>query len=103
MSKRTIKSMIWQDDIVENKEASRTASSEYLHVYVENCQGEIVPALYTKKEIQKGIERAEKNPEDIVERDCGCWSKTRWMIVGSVVVGLTLFLLKIHGLLGGSV
>jgi len=94
---KKIKSMIWQDDIVINKEASRIASSEYMHTYVENCQGEIVPALYTRNEILKGVERAKKNPEDIIERDCGCWGLKVWVPVISVSVALLAGLLYVHG------
>ena len=71
---RKIKSTIYRNDIVVNKEATRVASSEYFHVYVENDMGELIPALFTETELNKGVDRAKKNLEDILPHDCGCIS-----------------------------
>jgi hypothetical protein len=50
---------------VFNKNPHWAALAEYNHIRVQFPNGEEKSLLFTDKEIQKALERAEKNPEDL--------------------------------------
>lgn len=50
---------------VFNKNPHWAALSEYNHIRVQLADGTELSLLLTDKEVQRGIERAEKNPEDL--------------------------------------
>lgn len=50
---------------VENKNAHRLAAKEYKHLRVQLENGEEIHILLTEKELNRAIERAKKNPEDL--------------------------------------
>lgn len=59
------KSVIYLDNVVKNTNAHRLANDSYLLVHVADNAGVSVPALFTDAEIEKAVERALKNPEDV--------------------------------------
>ena len=59
-------SVIRTSDLHENKNAYRTATKEYLMVYVVLDTNEFVPCLLTSSDISAGIDRAAKNLEDVI-------------------------------------
>lgn len=73
--KNMSKSVIYLTDVVENKNPHRLAKPDYVLVYVVDAAGITVPALLTDKEIERGVARAEKNPEDV----CGKTFKECWV------------------------
>lgn len=59
-------SVIRTSDLHENVNAYKTASREYYKCYVVSADGEFIPCLLTEDDIIKGIDRAVKNPEDVL-------------------------------------
>lgn len=51
--------------LVENKERYKTANEQYYAVFILDEAFELKPCLLTEDNIQKGIERASKNKEDV--------------------------------------
>lgn len=60
-----INSVIRTSDIFINANAYRTAAKEYYVCYVIDMNGSEIPCLLTSDDITKGIDRADKNPEDV--------------------------------------
>ena len=54
--------------LVENKDKKFGAADEYYAVWVENTKGKEFPLLFTERELNIAIDRAEKNPEDIPKK-----------------------------------
>ncbi len=52
-------------NVVENKDRYRTANEKYYAVFILDEDFELKPCLLTKDNILKGIERADKNKEDV--------------------------------------
>lgn len=52
-------------NVVENKDRYRTANEKYYAVFVLDEDFELKPCLLTEDNILKGIERADKNKEDV--------------------------------------
>ena len=53
--------------IVDNKNPHWKAASKYNHLRVQFPNGEEKSLLFTDKEIQNALDRAAKNPEDILK------------------------------------
>lgn len=51
--------------LVENKDKKFGAADQYFAVWVENSKGKEFPLLFTEREINIAIDRANKNPEDV--------------------------------------
>jgi len=47
--------------LIKNKKARTSASNKYFHVFAENGEA----YLFTHKDMEKALDRAHKNPEDI--------------------------------------
>lgn len=60
------KNRIGDVTVVENKNPHRLAKPTYNHIRIQLPDGKETAMLLTDKELQKGIERAAKNPEDLV-------------------------------------
>lgn len=58
------KSIIYRRSVVENKNPHRLANDTYHLVYVQDEEGKLHPALFTQGDLQRGIIRASRNPED---------------------------------------
>lgn len=52
---------------VENTNPSPTAAKKYNHIRVDFPDGESRSLLFTDKEIEKALDRANKNPEDTLD------------------------------------
>ena len=48
--------------LVENKDKKFGAADQYYAVWVENTKGKEFPLLFTERELNIAIDRAEKNP-----------------------------------------
>lgn len=53
---------------VENLERHRLANPTYFPSYVKMKDEQLMPALFTEREIMVAVERGKKNPEDIGEQ-----------------------------------
>ena len=53
-------------DLHINKNAYRTSNRSYYCVYVIDANGVKTPCLLTEDDVVKGIDRAYKNPEDVL-------------------------------------
>ncbi len=62
-----MKNRIGDVTVVENKKRHRLAKPTYNHIRIQLPEGEETALLLTDKELQKGIERAKKNPEDLIK------------------------------------
>lgn len=51
--------------VVKNKNKHRLAKDKYFHVRLQKECGEETSALFTEKEIERALQRAKKNPEDL--------------------------------------
>lgn len=51
--------------IVENTQKVTNADSQYYYIRVQMPDGTELPLLFTDTEFKVGVERAEKNPEDL--------------------------------------
>lgn len=60
-------SVIRLDDLIENKSAHLAANKQYYMVYVLSSHGKSIPCLLTEDDVTKGIDRAVRNPEDVVK------------------------------------
>lgn len=60
-----IKNRIGDISIVQNKLKHFAANSQYNHIRIQLPNGQEKSALFTDKELLKGLDRAEKNPEDL--------------------------------------
>jgi hypothetical protein len=58
-------SVIRASDLNINKNAYRTAQKQYYMTYLVELDGSLTPCLLTVDAVDKGIARAEQNPEDI--------------------------------------
>ena len=58
-------SVIRSKDKTENTEAYKSANKTYYMVYVIDANGKLVPCMLTETNINNGIDRAYKNPEDV--------------------------------------
>ena len=63
-----IKSIIYEKEIVDNKDPKPMAEKQYYPAYFKTIDDQPIPLLFTKEQIFVAIERAKKNPEDIKER-----------------------------------
>lgn len=63
----SIKGNIYVSEKLENKDRRFGACQEYIPALVTEERGAEVPALFTAHELDKAIERAARNPEDIPE------------------------------------
>lgn len=59
-------SVLRTSDLHENVNAYKTAAKEYYKCYVVGADGTLTPCLLTEDDVIKGIDRAVKNPEDIL-------------------------------------
>lgn len=66
-----IESIIKLSESVDNKERRFGGSLEYYPVYIISENGNATPALFTKDQIKVATERAERNAEDVPEKDGG--------------------------------
>lgn len=64
-------SVIRVDDLAENKLAYMSASKEYYLVYVVTQTGKRIPCLLTEDDVTKGIDRADRNFEDVIPLSIG--------------------------------
>ena len=60
-----IKSKICLSEAIDNKDWGFGEALKYNPVVVENEKGEQFPAFFTADAIEKAIERAKRNPEDV--------------------------------------
>lgn len=60
-----IKSKIYKSDVVKNSNRQFGSLEEYYGVWIEQEDGSMKFALFTPRELNGGIERAKKNPEDL--------------------------------------
>ncbi len=67
-----MKSEIKCTEVIVNKDRKFGAALFYYPVIIENEVGERAGALFTEKELNDALERAERNPED-VEEDVSMW------------------------------
>lgn len=63
-----MKSRIYLNEEVVNKDRKLGASKEYYPLWVDDGV-EKQPALFTKAELDKALERGSKNPEDMPDFD----------------------------------
>ena len=63
-----MKSKIFIEEKVDNKEMKFGETTEYFPARVEYSDSDIKNALFTENEIKVAIERANKNPEDVPEK-----------------------------------
>ncbi len=61
-------SVIDQSEVIENKERKFGSNLEYYPTTIIKCNGNKIKALFTKSQINDAINRAEKNPEDMIEK-----------------------------------
>lgn len=59
-------SVLRTSDLHENVNAYKTASREYYKCYVVGADGKFNACLLTEDDVIKGIDRAVKNPEDVL-------------------------------------
>ena len=59
-------SAIRTDDLHVNQNAYRTSNRSYYCVYVIDSDGTHTPCLLTEDDVLKGVDRAYKNPEDVL-------------------------------------
>lgn len=62
-----VKSRIYMDEQVDNKDRRFGSETTYYPVYVTRADGEEVEALFTINQIESAILRGKKNPEDMPE------------------------------------
>lgn len=62
-------SIIRSSDLVNNTNPYKSANKEYYLVYISSRDG-LIPCLLTDNDITDGLERAEKNVEDIKPASC---------------------------------
>lgn len=60
-----MQSTIFLKDKIVNKERKFGSALEYLPAYVEDEEGQLAVALFTKNQLQDALDRAEDNPEDV--------------------------------------
>jgi hypothetical protein len=53
---------------VDNKERLFGSQSEYFPLHVEDLEGNLIPALLTRSQLEVAIKRASKNKEDVPKR-----------------------------------
>ena len=58
------KSIVYKEDIVDNKGRYKTANKQYQLMYIETKTG-FRPCMMTEAELKNGFKRASKNPEDL--------------------------------------
>lgn len=63
-----IRSKLFENEVVYNREKHAAADRFYYPAYVRKHDGTYVPAMFTDSDIERAIERASKNPEDVPER-----------------------------------
>ncbi len=69
MSTMDIKSKINMMEEVENKERKFGSTLNYYPAYIVMSDGEELPALFTSDQLKDAMERAAKNPEDLVDTE----------------------------------
>lgn len=69
-----MKSKIYLKEIVNNKDRKFGSTLAYYPIRIEDEDGVVANALFTKSQIDKAIIRADRNPEDIPD-------KTVWQII----------------------
>lgn len=62
-----MKSKIFLDEIVENKERYRSANKEYYPIYIVMEDGTELRGLFTYHQIATAIRRGNRNEEDFIE------------------------------------
>jgi hypothetical protein len=70
-----VKSFITLKQIIPNKLRKFGSAKEYVPVIIEEENGTIRKALFTKKAIEVAIERAEKNSEDFIDEWESFWDR----------------------------
>jgi hypothetical protein len=68
-----IKSKINMKEEVENKDRAFGSNLSYYPAYVVMSDGEEVPALFTPGQLQRAMERAARNPEDLEDNSTSFW------------------------------
>jgi len=56
-------------EMVPNTNRMFGSQAEYFPIYVEQENGDLVPALFTKSQIEVAIKRATQNKEDVPKRN----------------------------------
>jgi len=56
-------------EMVSNTNRMFGSQAEYFPIYVEQENGDLVPALFTKSQIEVAIKRATQNKEDVPKRN----------------------------------
>ena len=70
-----MESKIFLVERVENKQRKFGANMVYFPSTIRTLTGDEVQALFTKKQIEVAIKRAEKNTEDFDDEKAGFWSR----------------------------
>ena len=64
-----IDSKLIMNEMVPNTNRMFGSQAEYFPTYVEQENGDLVPALFTKSQIEVAIKRATQNKEDVPKRN----------------------------------
>ena len=64
-----MKSKIYLNDIVENKDRKFGSNNQYVVCNIEFEDGRVLPAMFTLSNIELAINRSNKNPEDIPKKE----------------------------------
>jgi len=64
-----IDSKLILNEMVPNTDRMFGSQAEYFPIYVEQENGDLVPALFTKSQIEVAIKRANQNEEDVPKRN----------------------------------
>ena len=73
MGKIDIDSKIKMSEEVENKDRAFGSCSSYYPTYVVMVDGKEIPALFTIDQLNNAMERANRNPEDLEDKDTSFW------------------------------
>lgn len=73
MGKIDIDSKIKMKEEVENKDRLFGSTTSYYPAYIVKSDGEEVPALFTAKQLERAMERASRNPEDLESEKTSFW------------------------------
>jgi len=64
-----VKSIVYLREKVQNQDRAFGSALSYYPAYVELEDKTLVPALFTLPAIHEAVQRAQKNPEDVGERE----------------------------------
>lgn len=60
-----MKSKIYLEEMVDNKGREFGSALEYYPIRIEDENGTVYNALFTKSQLDKAMARADRNPEDV--------------------------------------